>query len=552
MVRVSPSSSSTAIKGGDPLLHFLHQLFTPTLSLHSLSLYSGQERPDEVPTSLRQRTQGSGSSVRVRVCSREVYEVSSVIGRLTARNRRGTTRLGNKKQETESGRKGTSVIPVCGIYVNRKGLARSDQMKALHIGGRIKLKMLEISVFSLCYDNEMAGKSFLLRAIGMSRSSSKKSSSSNNNTEEGERSVQPRGSHSPDASGYYTHIPSPARAMNEPQQEPEPQPRRARTRLAAKKTFRRGHVERFILTEADWAAIREAENANDNGEDEEDEEEPEEQHEEEPEEHHSPIFIMTDSERARIRAEMESDNEGEERNEYGEEPAEDGDETGGEVDHHHRPEESIPMDYEYSDQPSRGKGKKKIKELSSAKSRAITIPKRDPYLAPYDYKQRERDELAEAMRRSHHEYYRQAHAAPAYPHPSMYPPVPTYPQPPMYSQPPPMYPSPPMYQSPPMSYAHPYPMYPSPPSYTPYPYSPPSYAHPVYPPPNYQSPYPYLPEPGRSSMGGGSSSHHYSLDPPRRSTEDARAMERYRVPLEGDEQKYKDDEKEEYWRKFFG
>ncbi|KAK1419815.1 hypothetical protein QVD17_29174 [Tagetes erecta] len=392
----------------------------------------------------------------------------------------------------------------------------------------------------------------------MSRSSSKKSSSSNNNnTEEGERSVQPRESHSPDASGYYTHIPSPARAMNEPQQEPEPQPRRARTRLAAKKTFRRGHVERFRLTEADWTAIREAENANDDEEDEEDEEEHEEQHEEEPEEepeeHHSPIFMMTDSERARIQAEMESDNEEVERNEYEEEPAEDGDETGGEVDHHHRPEESIPMDYEYSEQPSRGKGKKKIKELSSAKSRAITIPKKDPYLAPYDYKQWERDELAEAMRRSHHEYYRQAHAAPAYPHPSMYPPVPTYPQPPMYSQPPPMYPSPPMYQSPPMGYApHPYPMYPSPPSYAPYPYSPPSYAHPVYPPPSYQSPYPYLPEPGRSSMGAGSSSHHYSLDPPRRSTEDARAMERYRVPLEGDEQKYKDDEKEEYWRKFFG
>ena len=215
------------------------------------------------------------------------------------------------------------------------------------------------------------------------------------------------------------------------------------------------------------------------------------------------------------------------------------------------------MDFKYSDQPSRGKGKKKAKEHSSAKSRAVTIPGRDPYKAPYDYKRREREEMAEAMRRSHHDYYRQSHAAPAYPPPPIYQPAPAYPQPPMYSQPPPMYPHPPMYQSPPLGYApHPYSMYPSPPSYAPapYQYSPPSYPTPAYPPPSYPNPYPYQPEPGRSSVRIGSSSRHYTLDPPRRSAnarEDARVMEKYRVPTESDEQRYKDAEREDYWKKFF-
>ena len=156
-----------------------------------------------------------------------------------------------------------------------------------------------------------------------------------------------------------------------------------------------------------------------------DAEEPEES-EQEPEGPISPFYVLSGS-RTRSPAEAEDDyNEDQEPQEYGDEPQEDGDEKEERVDRY-PPEESVPMDFEYSDQPSRGKGKKKAKEIVSARSRAITIPERDPYVAPYDYRRREREEMAEAMRRSHREYYRQSHAATAYPPPQMYPPAPTYP-----------------------------------------------------------------------------------------------------------------------------
>lgn len=98
--------------------------------------------------------------------------------------------------------------------------------------------------------------------------------------------------------------------------------------------------------------------------------------------------------------EIESDEDDEEEHHgYGEEPREDGDDNKGVVDHH--PEGSILVDYEYSDRSSRGKGKKTVKELSSTISRAITIPGREPNVVPYDYKWCEREELGEAIPRSH-------------------------------------------------------------------------------------------------------------------------------------------------------
>ena len=199
----------------------------------------------------------------------------------------------------------------------------------------------------------MAGKSFLLKMVGRSKSSSKKTNSNSNDDEEEEHSVHPQQSGSPNPLGHNPDVPPPRRATNPPSPEPEPQARPVRTRLALRKTVRRGRVKRFKLNETDWDAVYAMGRVTDD-----DAEEPEES-EQEPEGPISPFYVLSGS-RTRSPAEGEDDDdEDQEPQEYGDEPQEDGDENEERVDRY-PPEESVPMDYEYSDQPSRCKGKKKI------------------------------------------------------------------------------------------------------------------------------------------------------------------------------------------------